>query len=83
MWQSVHAAQADPAGVAAAWQQVVAAAADGALPLAAADVAAYDAFVRSNNYPVVHHTDAFVTAYQPAYRVLSRHLFRAPRAGRK
>ncbi len=79
LWQSVHAAQADPAGVAAAWQQAVAAAADGTLPLAAADVAAFDAFVRSNHYPVVHHTPVFIKEYQPAYRVLSRRLFQAPR----
>jgi len=82
MWQSVHAAQADPAAVSQAWQHVVAAVNSGTVPLARADVQAFDAFVRSNNYPVVHHTPAFIKEYQPAYRVLSRRLFKTPRAGK-
>ncbi|MCX7004290.1 MAG: pitrilysin family protein [bacterium] len=82
MWQSVHAAHADPAAVSQAWQHVVAAVADGSVPLTHADVQAFDTFVRSNNYPVVHHTPAFIKEYQPAYRVLSRRLFQTPRVGK-
>ncbi|MCX7848100.1 MAG: insulinase family protein [bacterium] len=54
-----------------AWQSVVAAVRAGALPLDAAAVARYDQWLAQHDYPVVHHSAAFIELYRPAYRVLS------------
>ena len=42
----------------------------GGIPFSRADVAAFFDPIAAQGYPVVHHSDAYRTAYRPAYRVV-------------
>lgn len=57
---------------------------EGVLPWEPGALKAYFARQRAAGYPAVHHSDAFLTRYRPAYRVVSGDLLRdlLPGAGR-
>ncbi len=82
LWRSIHAAHTAPAAVSQEWQRVAAAVRAGSLPLDPAPFEQFDAWVRGQHYPVVHHTQEFVAHYQPAYRVLSRRAWEAAQTKR-
>ena len=59
------------AAVSQEWMRVAAAIAAGALPLKDAAWRTFQARIVRENFPVVHHTPAFMEKYAPAYRVVS------------
>jgi hypothetical protein len=44
------------------------------IPFSRAEVTAYVAAIAAQDYPVVHHSQAYRTAYRPAYRVVALEL---------
>lgn len=46
----------------------------GGIPFSRAEVAAFFDPIAAQGYPVVRHSDAYRTAYRPAYRVVDLHL---------
>lgn len=46
-------------------------AAAGGIPFAREDVDAYFGRIARNDFPAIHHSDAFRNAYRPAYRVVA------------
>jgi predicted Zn-dependent peptidase len=77
LWESVNAAPESAIGVSQAWAAVVAALDAGRLALGD-DWRAFDAEIRAAGHPVKHHTQAFIDAYDPSYRVLLRRAWKAP-----
>jgi hypothetical protein len=54
------------------WAYVEQMAVAGHLPFSQAVVREYAVRMEALNYPAVHHSDAYRTAYRPAYRVIAR-----------
>jgi hypothetical protein len=60
--------------VAAAWEQVIACAASGRLPVSAEAARDFGARMKAAGFPAARHSETFRRAYRPAYRVIAREL---------
>lgn len=56
------------------WQEIVDAAARGAIPFDSAALRSFAAAKKAEGYPAIHHSDAYESRYHPAYRVVLREL---------
>lgn len=61
----------DPGALECALDALVSGSASGDWPWDAAEAAAYARARTAEGYPAVHHSDAFIGAYRPAYRVVA------------
>lgn len=52
------------------WKLVEQMVADGELPFDPTDFQAFSDSIKSNGYPVIHHSEQYMKIYQPAYRVI-------------
>lgn len=53
------------------WEEALRLAEEGRLPFDAGALRAWGAEMRGSGYPAVHHSEVYVRAYQPAYRVVA------------
>ena len=75
MLETAGSMKADTAAFVATWAEFGDLVSDEALPFDADEYEAFTRDVLEQRFPAMHHSDAYLGAYKPAYRVVRRDLF--------